>query len=99
MTAAVEIAPVALTIALILPWLSGAIAVRALVGPAPISLLLGHGFMLGQLLIALLLLAWDFAGLQLAFTPTALTLAALSSGVLLLCKPRSLWQRPHFSGS
>jgi hypothetical protein len=98
MTIAAEITPIALAIALILPWLSGAIAVRALVGPAPISLLLGHGFMLGQLLIVLLLLAWDFAGLHLAFTPIALTLAALSGGVLLLYKPQVIWQKPHCSG-
>lgn len=68
-----------LAIALLLPWLAGAVTVRRIVGPAPATLLLGHGFMLGQLLVILLALAWNRAGLTFAFTPMALTLAGFSA--------------------
>jgi hypothetical protein len=73
----------ALAIALLLPWLAGTVTVRRIVGPAPATLLLGHGFMLGQLLVILLALAWNRAGLTFAFTPMAITLAGFSAIIAL----------------
>ncbi|HAN68638.1 MAG TPA: hypothetical protein DD808_02260, partial [Halieaceae bacterium] len=63
MTTIPELDATGLMLALALPWLAGVVAVRALLGPLRVTLLLGHGFMVGQLLIILLLLAWDALGL------------------------------------
>lgn len=94
MIALQDIAPMALGIALLLPWISGMVAVRALIGPGPVTLLLGHGFLLGQLLVILLLLAWNAAGLTLSFVPLASTLAALTGMALVLQLRRITWQGP-----
>ena len=69
-----------LALATLLPWYAGALGARILIGPAPLSLLLGHGYLLGQLLPVALLLGWDAAGYRLAFGP----LAGLLGGVALL---------------
>ncbi|MEQ8803845.1 MAG: hypothetical protein RLP45_17560, partial [Haliea sp.] len=69
-----------LLVATLLPWCAGAVAARVIIGAAPLSLLLGHGYLLGQLLVVILLLGWDAAGLTFAFAP----LAALLGGVTVL---------------
>lgn len=69
-----------LLLATLLPWCAGTVAARLIIGVAPLSLLLGHGYLLGQLLLVILLLGWDAAGLTLAFAP----LAALLGGATVL---------------
>ena len=76
-----ELSIVGLVVATLLPWLTGTLAARLIVGNAPSALLLGHGYLLGQLLIVLLLLAWDQLGLQLSWWPLCGTLALLTLGL------------------
>jgi len=64
--------------ALLLPWIAGTALVASLLPNARISLLLGHGYLVGQTLVIVLLLAWDGAGLALTFAPPAAILAAIA---------------------
>ncbi|MFU8765666.1 MAG: hypothetical protein ACNA7T_14135 [Haliea sp.] len=73
--------PAGLLVATLLPWIAGSAVLRCWLGPVPGTLLLGHGYLLGQLLVVLLLLAWDALGLQLAWWPLAATLALLSAAL------------------
>ncbi|MDO8862436.1 hypothetical protein Q6D67_12065 [Haliea sp. E1-2-M8] len=76
--------PVGLALATLLPWLAGCGAVRCWLGPVPTTLLLGHGYLLGQLLAVLLLLTWDALGFTLAWWPLATALAAFGAGLWAL---------------
>lgn len=73
-----------LLLATLLPWLAGGGAVRLWLGPVPVTLLLGHGYLLGQLFAVLLLLAWDGLGLRLAWWPLAASLAVLGAALWAL---------------
>ena len=79
-----------LLLATLLPWLAGTALLRLLLPKSPWTLSLGHGYLLGQLLVVLLLLAWNRAGLDLAWWPLAGLLALLT---LVLGAP-SLWRAP-----
>ncbi|MGK7294699.1 MAG: hypothetical protein ACNS61_02590 [Candidatus Wenzhouxiangella sp. M2_3B_020] len=71
-----------LAAAIALPWLAGALGVRLAAGPGSRwTAAAGFGFFAGQLLVIVLLLAWDALGIALAFWPPALLVAALA-GVL-----------------
>lgn len=92
-----------LLLANLLPWYLGSLSARIILGPAPLSLLLGHGYLLGQLLLVATMLGWNAAGLELGFAPLASLLggaAALATLPLLrdLCHmpPATLrlWRRP-----
>ena len=68
--------------ALALPWLAGALAVRAVAGrEAGTAGLIGWGFFVGQLFVIALLPAWDAAGFTLSFGPPAALLAVLCAGL------------------
>jgi hypothetical protein len=77
-----------LTCAVVLPWLTGVFLSRLLVPGAPLTLILGHGYLLGQLLVIALLLAWDGLGLTLAWTPLALSMLTV-----LLLAATAAWRR------
>ncbi len=64
--------------ALVLPWLTGAAIVGCLLPGARPSIVLGHGYLTGQVAVIALLLGWDAAGLDLAFAPVAGALSALT---------------------
>ena len=97
MTTIPELDATGLMLALALPWLAGVVTVRAMLGPLRVTLLLGHGFMVGQLLIILLLLAWDSLGLRLAFAPLAWVLAALTALLVLAWRRNTPSPGPEFT--
>lgn len=79
-----------LLLATFLPWLAGTLLVAAALGRARPSLWLGHGYLVGQLLVIGLLLAWDVLGLSLAFAPIATVLAVIAA-IATIATAR-LWQ-------
>jgi hypothetical protein len=88
-----------LSLALLLPWLCGALWIRVLLrGPAEHNLFLslGHGYFVGMFLVTLILRLWNGAGLQLAFWPIAALLALLSiaAWVLSLRQPIVSLRKP-----
>ena len=64
--------------ALVLPWLTGAAIVGALLPGVRLSIVFGHGYLAGQVAVIVLLLGWDASGRDLAFVPLAGTLSALT---------------------
>lgn len=72
-----------LLVALFLPWLAGAAIVGCLLPGVRLSIVFGHGYLVGQVAVIVLLLGWDASGRALAFAPPALALSALT--VLLAC--------------
>lgn len=66
-------------VALLLPWLSGSLLVAAVVPRAPWPLVLGHGYLAGQLAAILSLLAIDAVGLSMSFAVPAVLLAILAA--------------------
>jgi len=76
-----------LLIALFLPWCCGAIWVHWLLarsGRWNAWIVLGHGYFLGMFLATLVIRAWDYIGLTLAFTPIAAAVCGVAvAGILL----------------
>ncbi len=69
--------------ALLLPWMAGAALLGAFLPAARLTILLGQGFMVGQVLVVLVLLAVHALGLGVSFLPgaVALTVVAFASAV------------------
>ena len=68
-----------LALAILLPWLAGALATRLLLRGAHVALILGYGYVIGQLLVMVLILLWDWLGLSPAWWPLAGLLALLAT--------------------
>ena len=68
-----------LVVATLLPWLAGVSVAHLLLRHAPWTLLLGHGYLLGQLLVIVLLLLWGQLGLTLAWWPLASLLGLVTA--------------------
>lgn len=73
-----------LALAILLPWLAGALATRLLLRGAHVALVLGHGYVIGQLLVMVLILLWDWLGLSLAWRPLAGVLALVAAALLFV---------------
>lgn len=88
-----------LVLALVLPWLAGTALVGSLLPRSRVTLLFGHGYLVGQLLVIVVLLAWDAAGGSLSFAPAAVAIAviALAFGVVWWHQaPRPRLRSPRF---
>jgi len=88
---------VGLVLALLLPWLTGALAVRPLADGNHWGVTLGYGYLVGLLLVAAILYVLDVMSLSLSFVAAASALGGIG---LLLSLPalrrlhRPRWSRP-----
>lgn len=86
--------PWGLAVALALPWLTGSLLVAVVLRRASPALVVGHGFMAGQVMVALVLLLCDAAGLRLSFMPTAAILVGIAVGLAVVFWRRAGLGRP-----
>lgn len=70
--------PIGLAIALLLPWASGLTLLGAFMTDSRPAVLLGHGYMVGQIIVIVLLLVQDALGFGVSFLPPAVMLAAIT---------------------
>lgn len=77
-----------LALATVLPWLAGASATRLLLPGASVTLLLGHGYLTGQLLVIGLVLFWNQLGLTLAWWPLASAMTLFTAVLIVLTAHR-----------
>jgi hypothetical protein len=77
-----------LVIAVVLPWVTGVALLGCFMPGLRPTVLLGHGYMIGQLAVILVLLAIDAVGLSMAFAPVAASL-----GLLALAAAVAWWLR------
>ncbi|HSH26651.1 MAG TPA: hypothetical protein VK972_02600, partial [Wenzhouxiangella sp.] len=76
-----------LIIALALPWLCGAALLGAFLPRPRPMIVFGHGYMVGQLLVILILLALDAVGAGVSFLPVAAIL------IMILLASAAIWWR------
>ncbi len=86
---------IGLTLAVMLPWIVGTAATQLLLRTAPMTLLLGYGYPIGQLLVMMLILVWDRIGLPLTWAGLVSALALIGAMAIGLI----VWRRRHSSGT
>ncbi|MFN2328350.1 MAG: hypothetical protein ABR612_05495 [Chromatocurvus sp.] len=83
---------IGLALAVLLPWLVGTAVTQLLLRTAPITLLLGYGYLIGQLLVMMLIIVLDRISLPLTWMGLVSALAligAMATGVVI-------WRRMHW---
>lgn len=81
---AATLSVVGLAISLLLPWLLGTLVISLTPSqrPRPVTLVLGHGYLIGLIVMSLLVRGFSATGIALEFWPLATCLAALSAGAM-----------------